>query len=183
MATLKQITLAFDDAPAATVAEEPVVEVLARVPEKPKSKRGRKPKQAPLTPKEPSKRGRLSLKEADEAAELVIIPTDEDLFTKQYYTIGQVADMFHVNHSLLRMWSKEFSQFLQTRTNKKGDRYYRPEDVKTLYLIHHLVRQRKFTMQGAKDYLKKNKNADDRFVLIQSLQKIKGFLLEIKASL
>lgn len=183
MAALKQITLAFDEAPATAVAEEPVVEVLLRVPEKTKSKRGRKPKQAPLTPKEPSKRGRLSLKEADEAAELVIIPTDEDLFTKQYYTIGQVADMFHVNHSLLRMWSKEFSQFLQTRTNKKGDRYYRPEDVKTLYLIHHLVRQRKFTMQGAKDYLKKNKNADDRFVLIQSLQKIKGFLLEIKASL
>lgn len=184
MAVLKQTTLQFDDSPADMLAEEqPVLAEVLPVAEKPKSKRGRKPKKAPLVAKEPSKRGRLSLKEADEAAELVIIPNDEELFTKQYYTIGQVADMFRVNHSLLRMWSKEFGQFLQTRTNKKGDRYYRPEDVKTLYLIHHLVRQRKFTMQGAKDYLKKNKNAEERFVLIQSLEKIKGFLLEIKASL
>ncbi len=179
MATLKQAVLVFEDS-ATSLAEEPAVEM--SLLEKLKSKRGRKPKVPPLVPKEPSKRGRLSLKEGDEAADLVIIPEDEDLFTKQYYTIGQVADMFKVNHSLLRMWSKEFNQFLQTRTNKKGDRYFRPEDVKTLYLIHHLVRQRKFTMQGAKDYLKKNKNADERFVMIQSLQKIKSFLLEIKAS-
>ncbi|MFM2337817.1 MAG: hypothetical protein RL115_1010, partial [Bacteroidota bacterium] len=81
------------------------------------------------------------------------------------------------------MWSNSFTGFLQTRTNKKGDRYYRPEDVKTLQLIHHLLRQRKFTVQGAKDYIKKNKQVQERFALIQSLEKIKGFLLEIKASL
>ena len=103
--------------------------------------------------------------------------------SKQYYSIGQVAEMFHVNHSLIRMWSNEFDAFIQTRKNKKGDRYFRPEDIKTLQLIHHLLRQRKFTMQGARDYLKKNKNADERFAMIESLNKIKSFLLEIKASL
>ena len=67
--------------------------------------------------------------------------------------------------------------------NKKGDRFFRPEDIKTLELIHHLLRKRKFTTQGARDFLKKNKNADERFAMIQSMQKVKAFLLEIKASL
>ena len=91
--------------------------------------------------------------------------------------------MFHVNHSLLRMWANEFDDFLQTKKNKKGDRYFRPEDIKTLELIHHLLRKRKFTTQGARYFLKKNKNADERFAVIQSMQRVKTFLLEIKASL
>lgn len=146
-------------------------------------KRGRKPKPVPLVPRQPAKRGRLSLKESDAASDLIEIPEDEILFQKQYYSIGQVAEMFHVNHSLIRMWSNEFDSFIQTRKNKKGDRYFRPEDIKTLQLIHHLLRHRKFTMEGARDYLKKNKNADERFAMIESLKKIKSFLLEIKASL
>ena len=125
----------------------------------------------------------MSLKDSEAPADLVEIPEDELLFQKQYYSIGQVAEMFHANHSLIRMWSNEFEGFIQTRKNKKGDRYYRPEDVKTLHLIHHLLRHRKFTMQGARDFLKKNKNADERFAMVQSLQKIKSFLLEIKATL
>jgi DNA-binding transcriptional MerR regulator len=190
MAVLKQIAFEFDSLPATPA--EPVQEkksaaatttTIAPVIEKPKSNRGRKPKQQPIVPPEPSKRGRLSMKEADEAAALVTIPSDEELFSRQYYSIGQVAEMFNVNHSLLRMWSKEFGQFVQTRTNKKGDRYFRPEDIKTLYLVHHLVRERKFTMQGAKDHIKKNKNASERFTLVQSLQQIKKFLLEIQATL
>jgi DNA-binding transcriptional MerR regulator len=191
MPTSKQIAFDFDVAlaptPAASTVEvilEPTREdVTALVVDLPKTKRGRKPKPASLIVKEPSKRGRMALSAADEAADLVAIPDDETLFQKQYYTIGQVATMFGVNHSLLRMWSNEFSSFLQTRTNKKGDRYYRPEDVKTFHLINHLLRQRKFTMQGAKEFLKKNKKIDARFEILQSLEKIKGFLLEIKASL
>jgi DNA-binding transcriptional MerR regulator len=179
MQELKQITLSFD---ASDEAPEPAKEVVAEeLPQK--KKRGRKPKPAPLVPKQPSKRGRMSLKEINATADLIEIPHDETLFQKQYYTIGQVAEMFHVNHSLIRMWSNEFDSFLQTKKNKKGDRYFRPEDVKTLEFIHHLLRHRKFTTQGARDFLKKNKNADERFVMIQSMQKIKGFLLEIKASL
>ena len=179
MQELKQITLAFDEPP------EPVVPEKESIPEAPlpPKKRGRKPKPAPLVPKQASKRGRLSLKDNGEADIAIEIPADEILFEKRYYSIGQVAEMFHVNHSLIRMWANEFDDYLQTKKNKKGDRYFRPEDVKTLELIHHLLRQRKFTTQGARDFLKKNKNADERFAVIQSMQKIKSFLLEIKATL
>ncbi|MEP7278102.1 MAG: MerR family transcriptional regulator [Bacteroidota bacterium] len=178
MQQLKQITLSFDETP------EPVVQEKESIVETPvQKKRGRKPKPAPLVAKQPSKRGRLSLKEINAADGLIEIPGDEDLFRKHYYSIGQVAEMFHVNHSLIRMWANEFDDFLQTKKNKKGDRHFRPEDVKTLEFIHHLLRQRKFTTQGARDFLKKNKNADERFTVIQSMQKIKSFLLEIKASL
>ncbi len=181
MQELKQITISFDEIPEQPVPEkEPVVNEATAPAAK---KRGRKPKPAPLVPKQPSKRGRLSLKEIDAAIDAVEIPQDEILYQKRYYSIGQVAEMFHVNHSLLRMWANEFDDCLETKKNKKGDRYFRPEDIKTLEFIHHLLRQRKFTTQGARDFMKKNKNANERFAIIQSMQKLKTFLLEIKASL
>jgi DNA-binding transcriptional MerR regulator len=92
-----------------------------------------------------------------------------------------VADMFNVNTSLLRYWEGEFG--MQLRKNRKGDRFFTPLDVKNLQLIHDLVRRRKFTIEGAKDYLKKNTRADDKYVMIQSLQRLKIFLLELKAHL
>ena len=174
----KQITFSFDEPP-----EEPVPAATGIAEVSLPKKRGRKPKPVPLVPKQPSKRGRLSLKEGSEADIVIELPADEALFEKRYYSIGQVAAMFHVNHSLIRMWANEFNDYLGTKKNKKGDRYFRPEDVKTFEFIHHLLRQRKFTTQGARDFLKKHKNADERFAVIQSMQKIKGFLLEIKASL
>jgi len=179
MQDLKQITLSFDEIPEQPVPEKEMVDAGTTMAKK----RGRKPKPPPLVPKQPSKRGRLSLKETDAAIDAIEIPADDVLYEKRYYSIGQVAEMFHVNHSLLRMWANEFDDYLQTKKNKKGDRYFRPEDIKTLELVHHLLRQRKFTTQGARDFLKKNKNADERFAIIQSMQKLKTFLLEIKASL
>lgn len=128
------------------------------------------------------KRGRRSLKEIDINADLIQIPSDEILFKKQYYSIGEVAVMFRENQSLIRYWETEFD-ILQPRKNRKGDRFFRPVDVKNLVLIYDLLRRRKFTIEGAKDYLKKNKRAEEKFAMIQSLQKIKGFLLEIKANL
>ena len=129
-----------------------------------------------------SKRGRPSLKEMDINADLVQVPPDEVLFQKQYYSIGQVAKWFRVNQSLVRYWETEFD-ILQPRKNRKGDRFFRPVDVKNLLLIYDLLRRRKFTLEGAKDYLKNAKRADEKFELIQSLEKIKGFFLELKASL
>jgi DNA-binding transcriptional MerR regulator len=90
--------------------------------------------------------------------------------------------MFRVNQSLLRFWESEFD-ILQPRKNKKGDRYFRPVDIKNLHLIYHLLRQRKYTIDGARDFLKKNKKAEERFDLIQRLQEIKGFLQEWKGHL
>lgn len=129
-----------------------------------------------------SKRGRLSLKEIDINADLVQIPPDEILFQKQYYSIGEVSKWFRVNQSLVRYWETEFD-ILQPRKNRKGDRFFRPIDVKNLLLIHDLLRRRKFTIEGAKDYLKKNKNSEEKFAMIQSLEKIKNFFLELKATL
>ena len=128
------------------------------------------------------KRGRRSLKDIALTADLIQIPEDEILFQKQYYSIGQVAEMFRENQSLIRYWETEFD-VLEPRKNRKGDRFFRPIDIKNLVLIYDLLRRRKFTIEGAKDYLKKNKKAEEKFVVIQNLEKIKGFLLELKASL
>jgi DNA-binding transcriptional MerR regulator len=133
-----------------------------------------------LKPKSP--RGRKSLKEAETSLDKVDVPADEILFQKQYYSIGEVATMFGVNTSLIRFWENEFD-ILEPRKNRKGDRFFKPSDVKNLQLIHDLLRRRKFTIEGAKDYLKKNKQADERYGMIQSLQRIRSFLLELKAHL
>ena len=130
----------------------------------------------------PGKRGRRSLKEIAINADLINIPADDILFQKQYYSIGAVATMFRENQSLIRYWETEFD-ILQPRKNRKGDRFFRPVDVKNLVLIYDLLRRRKFTIEGAKDYLKKNKKAEEKFAMMQSLEKIKGFLLELKANL
>ena len=127
-------------------------------------------------------RGRKSLKEVFSEAEQIEIPEDEILFQKQYYSIGEVASMFKVNTSLIRYWENEFD-ILEPRKNRKGDRFFKPSDVKNLQLIHDLLRRRKFTIEGAKDYLKGNKKAEEKFAMIQSLEKIRGFLLELKANL
>lgn len=128
------------------------------------------------------KRGRKSLKEIAISADLIQVPEDDILFKKQYYSIGEVAVMFRENQSLIRYWETEFD-ILQPRKNRKGDRFFRPVDIKNLVMIYDLLRRRKFTIEGAKDYLKKNKKAEEKFAMIQSLEKIKGFLLELKASL
>lgn len=134
-------------------------------------------------PKEKARgsRGRKSIKEMEENLDLVEIPEDEILFQKQYYSIGEVAEMFKANTSLLRHWEGEFGMDL--RKNKKGDRFFRPAEVKTLQLIHDLLRRRKFTIEGAKDYIKKNTRANEQYEMIQSLQRLKTFLLQLKAHL
>jgi DNA-binding transcriptional MerR regulator len=114
--------------------------------------------------------------------EPIEIPEDEILFQKAYYGIGEVAQMFKVNISLIRYWETEFD-ILQPRKNRKGDRHFRPEDIKNIQLIHDLIRRRKFTMEGAKEFLKKNKKVKEAHELIASLQKIRVFLLELKANL
>jgi len=138
---------------------------------------------APVAPKRiSSTRGRKSLKENAVGADLIQVPEDEVLFSKQYYSIGEVAIMFKENQSLIRYWETEFD-ILQPRKNKKGDRFFRPVDIKNLVLIYDLLRRRKFTIEGAKDYLKRNKKAEDKFAMIQSLERIKLFLLELRANL
>src|SRR5436190_1155616 len=132
--------------------------------------------------KEKSTRGRKSLKEMSAGVELIEIPDDEILYQKMYYTIGTVARMFKVNQSLIRLWENEFD-VLKPKKNGKGDRLFRPEDIKNIHLIYHLMRERKYTMEGAKDYIRKDKRANEKFETIESLKKLKGFLIELKANL
>ncbi|HOV44735.1 MAG TPA: MerR family transcriptional regulator [Ferruginibacter sp.] len=134
------------------------------------------------TVKKKASRGRMKLSDMAITADLVVVPEDAVLFSKQYYNIGSVAEMFKVNVSLLRYWEKEFD-ILKPRKNGKGDRLFRPEDIKYLKMIHHLLRQKKFTIDGAKDFIKKNKQAEENYAVIESLQKLKSFLNELKANL
>ena len=135
----------------------------------------------PATTKK-STRGRMKLSEMDILVDLVEVPEDEVLFQKRYYNIGAVSEMFKVNISLIRFWENEFD-VLKPKKNGKGDRLFRPEDIKNLQLIYHLLREKKYTIEGAKDFLKKNKKADESFAVIDSLKKIKSFLLELKSNL
>lgn len=129
-----------------------------------------------------SNRGRKSIREMSLEAARIEVPADDILYTKQYYGIGEVAGMFQVNASLLRYWEAEFD-ILKPRKNKKGDRFFRPDDIKNLQMIHHLLRERKYTIEGAKDFLKKSGKSARQFEAIESLKKIKAFLLEMKAGL
>ena len=129
-----------------------------------------------------SKRGRKSLKDYNIEPDVITVPEDEILFQKQYYSIGDVAAMFKENTSLIRYWENEFS-ILKPKKNKKGDRFFRPEDVKNLKMIYHLLRERKYTIDGAKEFLKNNKAAGEKHEMIESLEKIKLFLLELKNNL
>ncbi|MDT0606819.1 MerR family transcriptional regulator [Croceitalea rosinachiae] len=106
-----------------------------------------------------------------------------DLPEKRYYGIGEVAKAFGVNTSLIRFWEKEFD-VLQPKKNAKGNRKFTPEDIKNLKLIHHLVKERGFTLEGAKIHLKEDKHKIlSNFDVIEKLQKVRAELVKIKENL
>lgn len=106
-----------------------------------------------------------------------------ELPEKLYYSIGEVAKAFGVNQSLIRFWDKEFD-ILKPKKNAKGNRMFTPEDIKNLKLIYHLVKERGFTLEGAKTHLKENQQKTlDKFEIITKLKTIKSELLALKNSL
>ncbi|MCX6250680.1 MAG: MerR family transcriptional regulator [Bacteroidetes bacterium] len=106
-----------------------------------------------------------------------------DKIEKVYYSIGEVAELFEVNPSLIRFWEKEFD-ILKPQKNKKGNRLFTKQDLDNLRIIYHLVKERGYTLQGAREKLKQNREeVENNVVIIDSLQKIKSFLLEIKEEL
>lgn len=111
------------------------------------------------------------------------MPYKEKEISKVYFSIGEVARMFNVNASLIRFWEKEFD-IIKPQKNKKGNRLFTQEDVDNFHIIYHLVKERGFTLQGAKDKLKNNKEETiQQLEIIKSLSKVKEFLLEIKNEL
>src|SRR5436305_14473105 len=111
------------------------------------------------------------------------MPYKERDITKMYYTMGEVSAMFDVNQSLLRLYEREFD-VLQPKKNKKGNRYFTPEDIENLKIIFHLVRDKGFTIQGARDHIKNNlSESKDSHRVISSLENLKKFLLEVRDQL
>lgn len=106
-----------------------------------------------------------------------------ELPEKRYYGIGELAKAFGVNTSLIRFWEKEFD-VLQPKKNAKGNRKFTPQDVKNLQLIFHLVKERGFTLEGAKTHLKEHKAKTlSTFDIIQKLEGVKAELTKIKNQL
>ena len=106
-----------------------------------------------------------------------------ELPEKRYYSIGEVAKAFKVNTSLIRFWEKEF-EVIQPKKNAKGNRKFTPEDIKNLELIYHLVKERGFTLEGAKTHLKEEKQKTlSNFDIVRKLEKIKSSIINIKNQL
>jgi len=102
---------------------------------------------------------------------------------KLLYSMGEVSEMFDVNPSLIRYWETQFD-VLKPKKNKKGNRLFTPEDVRTLKVIYHLVKERGMTLEGAKKSLKQNRGAADRdSELLERLQRIRSLLVEVREDL
>lgn len=101
---------------------------------------------------------------------------------KSYYTIGEVAVLFEVKTSSIRFWTKTFA--LHVRTNKKGDRLYAPEQIDELRVIYHLLRERGFTLAGAKAKLKEDRQQIKQTLHLKvSLQKLRLRLVTLRDQL
>lgn len=108
------------------------------------------------------------------------MPYKKPEIKKLYYTIGEVSDIFDVNTSLIRFWEKEF-EIIKPKKNKKGNRLFTEKDVDNFFIIYHLVKDRGFTLQGAKDKLKENpEDTINQIEIVKSLENVKSFLVDLK---
>ena len=110
------------------------------------------------------------------------MPYKEKPIEKLYYSIGEVAKMFGVNTSLIRFWEKEFDLIKPTK-NKKGNRLFTQQDVDNFHKIFHLVKEKGYTLAGAKEKLSVREETNLEMEVIFKLQKIKAFLLDMKETL
>jgi DNA-binding transcriptional MerR regulator len=105
---------------------------------------------------------------------------EENKAEKLFYSIGEVAKIFNVKTSLIRFWESEFD-IIKPKKNKKGNRLFSPKDVENFHLIYHLVKERGFTLQGAKDKLKENKeDTINKVEIVARLKEIRRFLVDLK---
>ncbi len=111
------------------------------------------------------------------------MPYKDKPIEKKYFTIGEVAKSLGEATSLIRFWETQFD-FIKPKKNKKGNRKYTQDDLKKIKLVHHLVKEKGYTLQGAQDHIKTSANSiDENSEMIASLQKIKGFLKDMKDQL
>src|SRR3954470_20866142 len=99
---------------------------------------------------------------------------------KLYYSIGEVAEIFNVAPSLIRFWESEFD-IIKPKKNRKGNRQFTREDIDNVKTIFHLVKEKGFTLQGAKEMLRNDTTAvRDNIELIDSLRDVRRFLIELR---
>ncbi|MGJ1205735.1 MerR family transcriptional regulator [Sphingobacterium lactis] len=111
------------------------------------------------------------------------MPYKEREINKLYYTMGEVTEMFDVNASQIRFYEREFD-ILQPKKNKKGNRLFTQNDIANLKIIFNLVKEKGYTLQGAREFLRSNKNeARENQRIIDSLENLKTFLLDVRDSL
>jgi DNA-binding transcriptional MerR regulator len=111
------------------------------------------------------------------------MPYKEKVIEKKYFSIGEVAEMLNVATSLIRFWETEFD-IIKPKKNRKGNRQFTKEDIDNVKLIFHLVKEKGYTLQGAKDLLRTGNNVvKEKVDVIDSLKRIKKFLLEIRSKL
>ncbi len=111
------------------------------------------------------------------------MPYKEKEIEKKYYTIGEVAEDLGVATSLIRFWEGEFD-IIKPKKNRKGNRQFTKEDIKNVKLIYHLVKEKGYTLQGARDFIKNDANAAiGKIELIDSLKKVKAFLENVRNEL
>ncbi len=111
------------------------------------------------------------------------MPYKEKTIEKKYFAIGEVASMFKVATSLIRFWESEFD-LIKPKKNRKGNRQFTKEDIENVKIIYHLVKERGFTLQGAKDMLKNNSDQlKDKMEMIDSLTKVRAFLVDLKKNI
>lgn len=101
---------------------------------------------------------------------------------KLYYSIGEVAKAFDVNTSLIRYWEKEFP-IIKPKKNRKGNRYFTPEDISHLKMIYHLVKEKGYTLDGARVSLTTNSKISETVSMIDRLQFVKAELIKLKEGL
>lgn len=105
----------------------------------------------------------------------------QNTIEKIYFSIGEVSEMFQVNASLLRFWEKEFPQ-LQPRKNTRGNRMYSKKDIELFTQIHQLVREKGFTLEGAKNALKRKDDSVTKLVVVERLQLVRQKLVDLSVA-
>ena len=111
------------------------------------------------------------------------MPYKEKVIEKRYYSIGEVAEKFGVATSLIRFWESEFST-IKPKKNRKGNRQFTKSDLENIQLVYHLVKERGFTLNGAKEMLKNDSSSlHDKMEVIDSLSRVKSFLVELRNEL
>ncbi len=111
------------------------------------------------------------------------MPYKEKEIEKKYFTIGEVADELGVATSLIRFWESEFD-IIKPKKNRKGNRQFTKQDIKNVKLIYHLVKEKGYTLQGARDFIDQGiDEANSKVELIESLKNIKTFLEELRSKL